>query len=58
MLTTQVVEKATARTKYQYYEYGDKCGKLLARQIRKEDSSRCIPSIYDKASDTKIHKHN
>ncbi len=35
MLTTRVVENAMARTKQQYYEHGDKSGKLLAWQIRK-----------------------
>lgn len=33
MLTTRMVENAMARIKQQYYEHGDRSGKLLAWQI-------------------------
>lgn len=45
LLTTRGIENAMARTKQQYYEHGDKNGKLLAWQIRKEENSRCIPLL-------------
>lgn len=34
-----------ARTKYHYYEYGDKTNRLLSWQIKKEESDRYIHSI-------------
>lgn len=55
MLNTHLLENAKARTKQQYYEHGDKSGKLLAWQIQKEDSLRCIPSIKIKDSATVVH---
>lgn len=55
LLTTQMVENAMARTKRQYYEHGDKCGTLLAWQIRNEDSSRCISSVRIKDGATVVH---
>lgn len=44
-LCTNKEEAAMARTNYRYYEYGNKTSKLLAWQIKKEKSDKCIHSI-------------
>ena len=44
-LTTRQAETDMARTKYHYYENGDKTGKLLSWQIRKEEAAKTIDSI-------------
>lgn len=44
-LCTSKVEAALARTNYHYYEFGNKTSKLLAWQIKKEDSEKYIHSI-------------
>ena len=44
-LCTSKAEAALARTNYHYYEYGNKTGKLLAWQIKKEETDRIIDSI-------------
>lgn len=44
-LCTNKEEAAMARTNYHYYEYGNKASKLLAWQIKKEKSDKCIHSI-------------
>lgn len=44
-LTTREVENAMARLKQRYYEQGDKSGKLLAWQIRREEAARYISAI-------------
>ena len=44
-----------ARMKQQYYEHGDKSGKLLAWQIRKEENSRYIPSVKTRDDATIVH---
>ena len=44
-LCTTKAEAALARTNYHYYEYGNKTGKLLAWQIKKEESDKIIHSI-------------
>ena len=55
LLTTRVIENAMARTKQQFYEHGDKSGKLLAWQIRKEENSRCIASVKTRDDATIVH---
>lgn len=45
VLTTREVENAMARLKQRYYEQGDKSGKLLAWQIRREEAARYISAI-------------
>lgn len=45
MLSTKEAECALLRSKQRYYEQGDKIGKLLAWQIRKEDAVRSINAI-------------
>ena len=42
---TAKAEAALARTRYHHYEYGNKTGKLLAWQIKKEESDKIIHSI-------------
>lgn len=44
-LCTNKAEAALGRTNYHYYEQGNKTGKLLAWQIRKEESDRIIHSV-------------
>lgn len=44
-LCTDKEEAAMARTTYHYYEYGNKTSKLLAWQIKKEKSDKCIHSV-------------
>lgn len=44
-LCTQKVESIMARTKYHYYEFGNKTSRLLAWQIKKEESERYIHYI-------------
>lgn len=39
------MENVPRRTKQNHYEHGDKVGKLLPCQIRREDASRVISSI-------------
>ena len=50
-----MIENAMARTKQQYYEHGDKSGKLLAWQIRKEENSRCIPLVKTRSDAAVVH---
>lgn len=44
-LCTSKEEAAMARTRYHYYEFGNKTSKLLAWQIKKETSDKFIHSI-------------
>ena len=44
-LCTTKAEAALARTSYHCYQYGNKTGKLLAWQIKKEDSDKIVHSI-------------
>lgn len=37
-----------ARTRYHYYEKGEKTGKLLSWHIRKEENARIIRNIKNK----------
>ena len=39
------VENAMVRLKQCYYEQGERTGKLLEWQIRREDATKCIPAI-------------
>lgn len=45
MLSTKEAECILLRTKQRYYEHGDKIGRLLAWQIRKDDAVRSINAI-------------
>lgn len=45
MLSTKEAECVLLRSKQRYYEHGDKIGKLLAWQIRKEDAVRSINAM-------------
>lgn len=47
-LCTSKEEAAMARTKYHYYEFGNKTSKLLAWQIKKENADKFIDSIVTK----------
>lgn len=44
-LCTNKAEADLARTNYHYYEFGDKTSKLLAWQIKREESEKTIHSI-------------
>lgn len=46
MLSTKEAECILLRAKQRYYEHGDKIGRLLAWQIRKEDAVRSINAIH------------
>lgn len=45
MLSTSHVENLLLRTRYRYYEEGDKAGRLLALQLRQVATSHLIPQI-------------
>uniref|UniRef100_H3BIT3 Endonuclease/exonuclease/phosphatase domain-containing protein n=1 Tax=Latimeria chalumnae TaxID=7897 RepID=H3BIT3_LATCH len=47
-ILTQKVEYAMFRTRQRYFESGEKAGKLLVLRLRKLQTSRAIPAIYDK----------
>lgn len=44
-LCTSKAEAAMTRTKYHYYEFGNKTSKLLAWQLKKEDTEKYIQCI-------------
>ena len=44
-LCTNKAEAAMARTRYHYYEFGEKTSKLLAWQIKKQESDKYIQEI-------------
>lgn len=44
-LCTSKAEAAMARTKYHYYEFGNKTSKLLAWQLKQEDTGKYIQCI-------------
>lgn len=45
ILTSKEAENELLRSRQKYYEHGDKIGKVLAWQIRKEESSKTITTI-------------
>ncbi len=45
MLSTHKIKNAIRKMKHWYYEWGDKAGKLLAWQIKKEEASRALYTI-------------
>lgn len=45
MLNTHKTENAIKRMKYRYYEGGDKAGKILVWQIKKEETNMAIYTI-------------
>lgn len=54
MLNTHKTENAIKRMKHRYYEQGDKAGKLLAWQIKKEESND-YKSLYTLQGCTHTH---
>lgn len=54
IMTSKEAENALLRSWQRYYEHGDKIGKVLAWQIRKEEISKTITTIC--SSDKKTIK--
>uniref|UniRef100_A0A672IKH9 Reverse transcriptase domain-containing protein n=1 Tax=Salarias fasciatus TaxID=181472 RepID=A0A672IKH9_SALFA len=47
LITTTEAERLLMHSRSKYYEHGDKSGRLLAHQLRRQTSSRLIPRIKD-----------
>lgn len=45
LMSTKEAERLLLRSRGSYYEYGDKASRLLAHQLRRQATSRLIPSI-------------
>ncbi len=55
ILSSKEAENALLRSRQRYYEHGDKIGKVLAWQIRKEEISKSITTL--RSSDNKNIEH-
>lgn len=49
LITTTDAERLLLRSRATYYEHGDKAGRLLAHQLRRQAASHIIPQIKDSA---------
>lgn len=47
LITTNEAERLLLHSRSRYYEHGDKSGRLLAHQLRRQVASRLIPRIKD-----------
>ena len=47
ILTTKHAEQLLLKTRGTSYEYGDKCSRLLAHQLKRQTASRLIPQVKD-----------
>ena len=57
-LCTNEAEADLARTRYQYYEFGDKTSKLLAWQIKREENEKTIHSIITDDGKSLFNPHD
>lgn len=49
LITTNEAERLLLHSQAKYYEYGDKSGRLLAHQLRRQAASRLVPRVRDES---------